>query len=117
MNGEMNPGYEELRKQLYEVANNRSYTTYSKVAPIVNLQMSDPEDRDRMSEILTQIDREECKLGRPLLSAVVIREDINKPGDGFFKCARELGLYYGDDDLKYWLEELRRVHDFDWPKS
>ena len=45
-----------------------------------------------------------------MLSAVVIRRDTNMPGHGFFTLARKLSLYGGGDNLKFWLDEIKRVH-------
>jgi hypothetical protein len=47
-----------------------------------------------------------------MLSALVIRQDINMPGSGFFVCARELGEYEGNDDLLFWISELNKVHSY-----
>jgi hypothetical protein len=55
-----------------------------------------------------------------MLSAVVIYVDKNRPGDGFFTLAGELGLYGGSNNeenkIVFWLAELKRVHDF-WRKE
>jgi len=32
------------------------------------------------------------------------------PGPGFFKLAKRLELYDGRDDLKFFLDELKRAH-------
>ena len=74
--------------------------------------MDSPHDRNEMADILDGISRAEHDAGRPLLSAVVIRRDKNMPGNGFFTLARSLHLHRDGDDLQYWLEELRRVHDY-----
>ena len=100
-----------IYERLIEVAQVREYVNYSDVAPMAGLNMESPADRNEMSDILDGISQAEHYAGRPLLSAVVIRRDKNKPGRGFFVLARRLGLYGGGDDLGYWLAELRRVHD------
>jgi hypothetical protein len=43
--------------------------------------------------------------------AVVVQAE-NKPGEGFFKLARELGLFLGSDELAFWVKELNRVWDY-----
>jgi len=45
--------------------------------------------------MLDEINRYEHREGRPLLSAVVVVQEDNKPGEGFFKLARELGVFQG----------------------
>ena len=78
--------------------------------------MSLPPDRNCMSDILDEISKAEANLGKPLLSAVVILKDENIPGDGFFKMAKEISVYDGDDDFRFWIRELKQVHDH-WGQS
>lgn len=108
----MNGGTERLYEQLRRVAKCESVTYYSDVAPLVGLNMDLQEDRNRIGDILDRISSTEHRAGRPLLSAVVIRSDKNMPGRGFFKLARRLCLHGADDDFRYWLRELRQVHDY-----
>ena len=100
-----------LYEQLCEIARRGSVTRYSEVAPLVGLDMSNPEHRDRMSAVLDQIPRHEHSQGHPLLSAVVIHMDDNIPGNGFFTLAAELNLFQGRDRFMYFVNELQRVHD------
>jgi len=103
----MNP---TLHERLREVATKGKVTRYSEVAPLVGLDMAEPEHREQMSILFDQISRHEHSLGNPLLSAVVIHMDDNIPGNGFFTLASELGLFVGRDRFMYFVEELRRVH-------
>jgi hypothetical protein len=100
-----------LYERLCDVARRGQVTRYSEVAPLVGLDMSDAEDRDRISVLLDEISRHEHAEGHPLLSAVVIHMDDNIPGNGFFTLASQLGLFRGGDRFVYFVEELRRVHD------
>jgi len=86
-------------------------TTYSEIAPLAGLDMSLPDDRNRIREILGEISTAEHAEGRPLLSAVVVHRDNNMPGHGFFTLAKQLGLHRGGDDFGFFIRELRRVHD------
>lgn len=104
--------HEEMYGELRRVAWEQRYVTYSDIAPIADLDMNNPPDRDRIGQLLDEINRHEHQLGRPLISVVVIHRDNNMPGPGFFKLARELGLYVGKDDLKFFLDELKRVHSY-----
>ena len=88
-----------IREELLRVAKIGSYINYSDVAPLAGLDMDLPHDRNEIADILDGISQAEHDAGRPLLSAVVIRRDKNKPGRGFFVLARRLGLYRGGDDL------------------
>jgi hypothetical protein len=102
----------EIYDELKRVAKAASYTTYSDIAPLAELDMDNPSHRDEIGQILGEISKYEHSQGRPMLSAVVIHRDNNMPGKGFFKLARELGVYAGSDDLKFYLDELKRVHQY-----
>ena len=104
--------YEEIK----DVAKSGVYVNYGDIAPLVGLDMEMPGDRLRISAILDCINRVEHRAGRPLLSAVVILKEENKPGAGFFDLAKELRLQSpNEDDLMFWIGELRRVHTY-WAK-
>ncbi len=107
----MMAGNHDIREELVRVARNRGYINYSDVAPLAGLNMDLAYDRNQIADILDGISQAEHNAGRPLLSAVVIRRDMNMPGKGFFALAKRLGLLREGDNLEYWLAELRRVHD------
>lgn len=98
-----------IYQQLQVVAKSKECTYYSDIAPLANLDMKNVGDRDQMADILGEISSHEHRQGRPMLSAVVISIEGNKPGVGFFGLAGDLGLYDGHDDDKFWFEELNRV--------
>ena len=100
----------EIYDEPKRVAKAASYTTYSDIAPLAELDMDTPSHRDEIGQLLGEISKYEHSQRRPMLSAVVIHRDNNMPGMGFFKLARELGAYTGSDDLKFYLDELKRVH-------
>jgi hypothetical protein len=104
----------QIYERLKEVASNGDLITYGEIAPLANLNMDDPDDRNKMSEILGDISRYEHKQGRPMLSAVVVLAGISYPGEGFFNLARELGLHHGKkelEDLDFFVQEVKRVHE------
>ena len=105
-----------IREELLRVAKNGSYINYSDIAPLAGLNMELAHDRNQIADILDGISQAEHEAGRPLLSAVVIRRDMNMPGHGFFALARRLGLHRQGDNLEYWLAELRRAHDY-WARG
>ena len=107
----MDAGAEAIYDKLREVARSKCTTYYSEIAPLAGLNMDSPEDRKRISDILGDISTAEHYAGRPLLSAVVIRKEENSPGPGFFGLAKDLRLHDGDDDFRYWVQELQRVHN------
>ena len=96
-----------VRERLIEVAKHKGTISYSDVARIADLHVRDP----TLFRILDDISTHEHKAGRPLLTAVVIRQDKRMPGDGFFKLARRLGLHrVGADDKEYWQRQRDRVY-------
>ena len=104
--------YEEIK----EVAKDGGYVNYGDIAPLVGLDMEMPGDRLRIGAILDRINRVEHRAGRPLLSAVVILKEENKPGKGFFDLAKEIRRQSpNEDDITFWVEELKRVHAY-WTK-
>lgn len=109
-------GGRTMKKAIYDtlkkVAKGQGVTTYSEIAPLAGLDMSSPNDRNQIAEILGDISKVEHALGHPMLSVVVIHRDNNIPGQGFFTLAKELGLHSGNDDLMFFINELRRAHDF-----
>jgi len=100
--------YEELKR----VAQSKSVTDYSAVGGMMGLDMDNPADRNKIAEILDEINHYEHQYQRPMLSAVVIRKGINMPGEGFFKCARLLNKHRENNDLVFWVHELTKVHDY-----
>jgi hypothetical protein len=101
-----------IYEQMKAIATAGSVTTYSEIAPLAALDMSNPDDRNKISEILDDISMFEHEQHHPLLSTVVIHKDNNMPGQGYFKMARRAGVYEGSDDFLFFINELRRVHDF-----
>ena len=107
-----NPIYEQLKT----VARTGIVTTYGEIAHLAGLDMANPDDRNKISEILDEISLFEHERGHPLLSTVVIHKDDNMPGPGYFKMARRVGLYKGSNDFMFFINELRRVHDH-WKRT
>ena len=114
MSSEIGVVYQELLR----LAKGESITNYTDVGRLIGLNMDSPADRNRISEILDEISSTEDYRGNPLLSAVVVLREQNIPGEGFFKLAKGLkgafwggAKYDGNDDLLFWLKEIRRVHD------
>jgi hypothetical protein len=93
-------------------------TSYSRIAPLAGLSMSNDADRDRMSELLCEILRYEVTQGRPLLTAIVVHEgDDNNPGERFFAIAScELNRFDGSRDpiarLEFWVRQVQEVHAY-----
>jgi hypothetical protein len=101
-----------LYERLKDIASDGRTDFYQPVGELVNLDMNVELDRNTLSMLLDEINRCEHARGAPLLSSVVILATKNLPGHGYFTCARNLGVFTGNDELKFWLEELRRVHEY-----
>ena len=102
-----------IYNKIREIARDEDYTYYSEIAPLIGVDIKTNWGRNRIGAILDCINRIEHSEGHPLLSAVVILKDANMPGAGFFKLAKCLGLQSpNEDNLMFWIRELRRVHDY-----
>ncbi len=104
--------HDQIRDRLIEVARKGTVTYYSEIAPMAGLNMSLPNDRYEIGALLDDINRAERAEDRPLLSAIVVHKDTLVPGQGFFTMARDMDLFRGSDRDRFYIEELRRVHDY-----
>ena len=104
--------HEQIYQRLIAVARAQSVITYAEIAPMADLDMNNQADRTEIGRLLGEISAFEHQQGHPLLSVVVIHRDNNTPGQGFFSLARELNVYNGQDDFLFFIQELRRAHDF-----
>jgi hypothetical protein len=107
--------HQQIYARLKEAAKNGDLIAYGEIAPLANLNMESPDDRNKIAHILGDISKYENELGRPLLSSIVVLAGIGYPGEGFFNLARELGLHHGTkefDDLDFFTQEAKRVHAY-----
>jgi hypothetical protein len=74
--------------------------------------MESQADRTEIGKILGEISTREHNDGRPMLSVVVVQSETLYPGKGFFNLARELDLHHGEDDLAFFVKELKKVHEY-----
>jgi len=106
----------DVHRAIYEklkaVAKAEDLISYGEIAPLAGLDMENPDDRNKLAEILGEISTHEHQQKRPLLSAVVILKGNNIPDQGFFTPAKKLGVYIGSDNLKFFILELRKVHEY-----
>jgi hypothetical protein len=94
-----------IYERLIEVARERRYTNYTDVGLLVGLEPFNP----ILWNMLDEINIHERRENRPMLSALVINQIENKPGPGFFKCARGLGVFQGGDEFLFWINQLNEV--------
>jgi hypothetical protein len=96
--------------RLKEVARNKQLITYKELAAVVGLDWNKNYGKCRqIFSILRAICTAEVEQRRPMLSAVVVRQDTRMPGAGFFALARKLGRYRGGADYSFWLAEREAV--------
>ena len=64
-----------------------------------------------LHSMLGYITEMEHKAGRPLLTAIIVRQDTDFPGAGFFRKAQRLGVYDGHTEKPlFWWRECERVY-------
>jgi len=107
-------GKEKFLKVYYKLirtAQKRRTIYYEDVANIMELPTRGDYMAREAGQILGEISEWEHNEGRPLLSAVVTRQDMGMPGVGFFKLARQLGKFQGQDEPNFWRNELQDVYN------
>lgn len=103
---------EMIYERLIDIARNKIVIYYEDLAPLVGLDMSLPPDRKRIGEYLDEINQHEHNTGAPLLTAVVVQKNTKFPGQGFFKLARAWGLFSGNDEITFYVNELKKVYTY-----
>ncbi len=101
--------------RLKELARKKDLITYGEIAPLVDLNMENPDDRNKMATLLGEISTYEHNDGRPMLSSIVVLAESRVPGEGFFKLARELGIHYGNkeqDNSDFFALESKKVFNY-----
>ncbi|DAB34178.1 MAG TPA: hypothetical protein CFH82_06615 [Sulfurospirillum sp. UBA12182] len=102
---------QEAKKVLIDIARRKGRIAYSELASqinAINIEAHDP----RMFHLLGEISSEEDKAGRGMLTAIVVHKSGDmQPGPGFFELAKSLGKDTSDQ-LKCWVDEFNRVHDY-----
>jgi hypothetical protein len=102
---------EEIYKALIQVARKQTVIHYSDLAMQLGLNMDLPQDRVKIGQILDDINFNEHSNERPLISAVVVHKGSLRPGEGFFKMAKDWNIFKGNDSDFFYIQELRKVHD------
>ena len=99
-----------IRQRLILAARKQQTVPYSEIAPLANLDMANPDERNQLASLLGEISWYEHAKGRPLLSVLVVHKEGDMiPGEVFFKLATELNHYNGKDEDKFFIEEMKQV--------
>jgi len=105
---------DEIVAVLATRAKTQQLIAYSELVPkirSIDLQARDP----RLDELLRQIATDEHANGRGMLTVLVVhRTGDQRPGRGFFECAKSLGLDTSDED-RLWIDQFNKVHQA-WSK-
>ena len=105
--------HKAIYDKLKEVARQKQLNTYKELAAVVGLDWNKNYGRCRqIFPILKAICPAEVKQGKPMLGAIVIRQDTRMPGAGFFASARKLGRYQSGTDYSFWITERDAVWNF-----
>lgn len=68
-----------------------------------------------LARLLEAVSRSEHEHGRPMLSILVVRQQDERPGEGFYGLARDLG-WSVDDEEQFFRNEHRRVTQY-WKRQ
>ena len=103
-----NAAKEEARQAMIAVAKAQTTICYSDLVQEITSIKFQAHDFT-LFHLLGQASTEESQAGRGMLTAVVVRIEDGRPGEGFFDLARELGYDSSDRD-DFWVSELNKVH-------
>jgi len=101
----------QVRRRLVAVAARRELVKYNSI-------QNEFGGRGYFGQVLDELNRREHRFGRPLLSAIVVRDQPNPiAGEGFFVLARELlPASSARGKRALWEAERDRVWSFDWTR-
>ncbi|MCY4022263.1 MAG: hypothetical protein OXF32_02325 [Anaerolineaceae bacterium] len=106
--------YCAVRDVLVHVAREQSRISYKELAQKVGMPVNTYTLTTLLGELLCDINEDEQKEKRPMLSVLVVRSADRLPGIGIFDCAEYLGLLPAntteDDELVFWAREKKRVY-------
>ncbi len=110
--------YFKVYAALVNAAEHRGLMTYQEVAQIMELPSKGSYMGREVGNMIGTISEDEVRLGRPMLSALVVGVD-GKPSKGFFDWARQLGRLHSDDpgeEKRFWEEEKQALYQV-WRKE
>jgi hypothetical protein len=103
--------YKQAVTLMRERASRKRLVTYKEISQYITACNPRLDPHFEVGALVGYISQDECEAGRGMLSAIVVREDDQTPGLGFYVCARELGLpVRGEEDLALWVEQLNLVY-------
>lgn len=99
-----------LVQELAELAARREKVTYGALA--ARLGLDGPGRIARLTDALETLMEEDAAQGMPLRAALVLgRATDGLPARGFFDKARDLGLFDGEDPVRFHGAQIAALHD------
>ena len=99
----------EIYECLKKIARQGKVVTYSDIALVAGKVGADISNLVADLEVIAEF---EVEAGRPLLVIVVVKNDTKIPGKGLFAWAAKKGLHTDTDDMRFFANELNRVHKY-----
>lgn len=98
-----------MRQIIIDAAKARHLITYSELTNMLQTAYIHYHSHV-LTQLLTDIGREEAAAGRPILPALVVAKQTGRPGPGYFKAAP--GETESDDPIREWEDEVQRLYDY-----
>jgi hypothetical protein len=110
----------EVREYLINLAKQRKTCGYKELAEDIVGKGSytiGNHDGKVVAHTAGEVSKDEARENHPLLSALIVNQATNLPGGGFFKLAKDLGLFHGDvdsaeDQRQYTKYEHARIYNY-----
>ncbi|MEW6043069.1 MAG: hypothetical protein AB1608_02290 [Thermoproteota archaeon] len=105
-----------MYEKLKDVARKKDMIFYSDLAAGLGMLFDNEAERNAVAADLGDISIFEHSQGRPMLSVIVVHKPTSSeprmPGKGFFKLARDLGVWNGTGTKeKFFANEINKVYD------
>lgn len=117
----MDMNTKSTHQALLQAARDRTTITYGEIVGLAGLTLTGDALSGQLGRLFYDIVQTELAKDpdAPMLSAVALPKDGNRPSDGFFELARQLkrlqSTNYAAEDA-FWVRELKRVYEY-WGAS
>jgi len=105
----------EVHEYLLQLAGERhAPITYGQLAHHFGETIGGNHDVKTLSRILYEVSTTEHVRGNPLLSVMVINQELRRPSDAFYTMAEEHGRFKGQseaDKVEFFKQEVTAVHN------
>ena len=102
-----------VRDRLVTAARQHERVTYKEVAKAIGRPIKGPHWAVPIGRVLAPISEDEVAAGRPMLSAIVVSQDSDLPGEGFYKLGKQLGVVNaGETSEDFAKRQIRQVYEY-----